>query len=140
VGAEAAGDLPLGLWHNFGGTAPLERSREIVRRAFELGITHFALALQKSHGAEDERETAGTCAGSSSEQTTNRGAVTEQSGRNRRQRLANARPQETHGFAINLESEGSERTRVTLESHYTPRNPMYGLLNALMLRRQFRRD
>jgi L-glyceraldehyde 3-phosphate reductase len=43
VGAEAAGDLPR-LWHNFGATAPLERSREIVRRAFELGITHFDLA------------------------------------------------------------------------------------------------
>jgi L-glyceraldehyde 3-phosphate reductase len=36
--------LSLGLWQNFGGTAPLERSREIVRRAFELGITHFDLA------------------------------------------------------------------------------------------------
>jgi aryl-alcohol dehydrogenase-like predicted oxidoreductase len=43
VGAEAAGDLPR-PWHKFGGTAPLERSREIVRRAFELGITHFDLA------------------------------------------------------------------------------------------------
>ncbi len=40
-------DLPvlsLGLWHNFGGVDPLERSREIVRRAFDLGITHFDLA------------------------------------------------------------------------------------------------
>ena len=37
-------EISLGLWHNFGGTAPLERSREIVRRAFELGITHFDLA------------------------------------------------------------------------------------------------
>jgi len=36
--------LSLGLWQNFGGTAPLERSRAIVRRAFELGITHFDLA------------------------------------------------------------------------------------------------
>jgi L-glyceraldehyde 3-phosphate reductase len=36
--------LSLGLWQNFGGSAPLERSREIVRRAFELGITHFDLA------------------------------------------------------------------------------------------------
>jgi len=37
-------EISLGLWHNFGGTAPPERSREIVRRAFELGITHFDLA------------------------------------------------------------------------------------------------
>jgi L-glyceraldehyde 3-phosphate reductase len=37
-------EISLGLWHNFGETAPLERSREIVRRAFELGITHFDLA------------------------------------------------------------------------------------------------
>jgi hypothetical protein len=27
-------EISLGLWHNFGGIAPLERSREIVRRAF----------------------------------------------------------------------------------------------------------
>jgi L-glyceraldehyde 3-phosphate reductase len=32
-------EISLGLWHNFGGIAPRERSREIVRRAFELGIT-----------------------------------------------------------------------------------------------------
>jgi L-glyceraldehyde 3-phosphate reductase len=40
-------DLPeisLGLWQNFGEDAPLERSRQIVRRAFDLGITHFDLA------------------------------------------------------------------------------------------------
>ncbi|MGB8352225.1 MAG: aldo/keto reductase, partial [Gaiella sp.] len=40
-------DLPLvslGLWQNFGGVDPLERSRAIVRRAFDLGITHFDLA------------------------------------------------------------------------------------------------
>jgi L-glyceraldehyde 3-phosphate reductase len=37
-------ELSLGLWQNFGGDAPLERSRAIVRRAFELGITHFDLA------------------------------------------------------------------------------------------------
>jgi len=36
--------LSLGLWHNFGGDHPLERSRAIVRRAFDLGITHFDLA------------------------------------------------------------------------------------------------
>ncbi len=36
-------EISLRVWHNFGGTAPLERSREIVRRAFELGITHFEM-------------------------------------------------------------------------------------------------
>src|SRR5512142_253297 len=36
--------VTLGLWHNFGGEVPLERSRAIVRRAFDLGITHFDLA------------------------------------------------------------------------------------------------
>jgi uncharacterized protein YndB with AHSA1/START domain len=44
-----------------------------------------------------------------------------------------------YGFAINLESDGSEKTRVTLETHYTPRNPMYGLLNRLTMRRQLER-
>ena len=40
-------DLPavsLGLWWNFGNDRPLETSRAIVRRAFDLGITHFDLA------------------------------------------------------------------------------------------------
>src|SRR5215468_10406338 len=36
--------LSLGLWHNFGGEVPFERGRAIVRRAFDLGITHFDLA------------------------------------------------------------------------------------------------
>jgi L-glyceraldehyde 3-phosphate reductase len=36
--------LSLGLWQNFGGERPLEDSRAIVRRAFDLGITHFDLA------------------------------------------------------------------------------------------------
>src|SRR5260370_6438578 len=37
-------EISLGLWQNFGGDAPFERQRAIVRRAFELGITHFDLA------------------------------------------------------------------------------------------------
>jgi L-glyceraldehyde 3-phosphate reductase len=36
--------LSLGLWQNFGHTRPLEASRAIVLRAFDLGITHFDLA------------------------------------------------------------------------------------------------
>ena len=36
--------ISLGLWQNFGGDVPLEQSRAIVRRAFDLGITHFDLA------------------------------------------------------------------------------------------------
>jgi L-glyceraldehyde 3-phosphate reductase len=36
--------LSLGLWWNFGHDRPLETSRVIVRRAFDLGITHFDLA------------------------------------------------------------------------------------------------
>ncbi|HVD47286.1 MAG TPA: L-glyceraldehyde 3-phosphate reductase [Candidatus Limnocylindria bacterium] len=37
-------ELSLGLWQNFGHTRPLELSRTIVLRAFDLGITHFDLA------------------------------------------------------------------------------------------------
>src|SRR5437588_12459129 len=36
--------LSLGLWQNFGGESPSDTSRAIMRRAFELGITHFDLA------------------------------------------------------------------------------------------------
>ena len=36
--------ISLGLWQNFGGDAPFERQRATVRRAFDLGITHFDLA------------------------------------------------------------------------------------------------
>jgi L-glyceraldehyde 3-phosphate reductase len=36
--------VSLGLWHNFGGERPLETQRAIIRRAFDLGITHFDLA------------------------------------------------------------------------------------------------
>lgn len=40
-------DLPaisLGLWHNFGGADVFENGRAILRRAFDLGVTHFDLA------------------------------------------------------------------------------------------------
>ncbi|MFE7569298.1 aldo/keto reductase [Streptomyces sp. NPDC057539] len=36
--------VSLGLWHNFGGTAPLENQRAVLRRAFDRGVTHFDLA------------------------------------------------------------------------------------------------
>ena len=36
--------LSLGLWHNFGDTTPFTRQREMIRTAFDLGITHFDLA------------------------------------------------------------------------------------------------
>jgi L-glyceraldehyde 3-phosphate reductase len=36
--------VSLGLWHNFGDTTPVETQRAILRRAFDLGVTHFDLA------------------------------------------------------------------------------------------------
>lgn len=36
--------VSLGLWHNFGDTTLLDNSRQLLRRAFDLGITHFDLA------------------------------------------------------------------------------------------------
>jgi L-glyceraldehyde 3-phosphate reductase len=36
--------ISFGLWHNFGSDRPLDVGRAIVRRAFDLGITHFDLA------------------------------------------------------------------------------------------------
>ncbi len=36
--------VSLGLWHNFGDTAPYENMRALCRTAFDHGITHFDLA------------------------------------------------------------------------------------------------
>ena len=36
--------ISLGLWHNFGSDRPLEGQRAMLRRAFDLGVTHFDLA------------------------------------------------------------------------------------------------
>ncbi|WP_179815984.1 L-glyceraldehyde 3-phosphate reductase [Allostreptomyces psammosilenae] len=36
--------VSLGLWHNFGDTQPFETQRAVLRRAFDLGVTHFDLA------------------------------------------------------------------------------------------------
>ena len=36
--------ISLGLWHNFGGTGSLDNERGMLRRAFDLGITHFDAA------------------------------------------------------------------------------------------------
>jgi L-glyceraldehyde 3-phosphate reductase len=36
--------ISLGLWHNFGGVDSLENARQMIRRSFDLGITHFDLA------------------------------------------------------------------------------------------------
>jgi len=36
--------ISLGLWQNFGGDSPTDSQREIILRAFDLGITHFDLA------------------------------------------------------------------------------------------------
>jgi L-glyceraldehyde 3-phosphate reductase len=48
--------VSLGLWHNFGGETPLDRQRAIVRRAFDLGITHIDLANNYGppYGAAEE--------------------------------------------------------------------------------------
>jgi uncharacterized protein YndB with AHSA1/START domain len=42
-----------------------------------------------------------------------------------------------YGFAITLEARGHDATHARLETHYTPRTPLYSLLNELVLRRRF---
>jgi L-glyceraldehyde 3-phosphate reductase len=37
-------EISLGLWQNFGDDRPLDVQRAILRRAFDLGVTHFDLA------------------------------------------------------------------------------------------------
>jgi L-glyceraldehyde 3-phosphate reductase len=51
--------ISLGLWHNFGGVDPLENSRAMVLRAFDLGITHFDLANNYGPPAGSAEETFG---------------------------------------------------------------------------------
>ena len=36
--------VSLGLWQNFGADHPLETARAVIRRAFDLGVSHFDLA------------------------------------------------------------------------------------------------
>jgi L-glyceraldehyde 3-phosphate reductase len=36
--------ISLGLWHNFGDATLIENSRQLLRHAFDLGITHFDIA------------------------------------------------------------------------------------------------
>jgi L-glyceraldehyde 3-phosphate reductase len=40
--------ISLGLWHNFGDDRPLNTAHDIVRHAFDAGITHFDLANKSS--------------------------------------------------------------------------------------------
>ena len=53
-------DLPaisLGLWQNFGDNTPISTQRAIIRRAFDLGVTHFDLA--NNYGGSAPAETLG---------------------------------------------------------------------------------
>ena len=52
-------ELSLGLWQNFGETSPLERSKEILRFAFDHGITSFDLANNYGPGYGTAEETFG---------------------------------------------------------------------------------
>ncbi|MEK5056960.1 L-glyceraldehyde 3-phosphate reductase [Paenibacillus sp. FSL H7-0326] len=51
--------ISLGLWQNFGGNKPFEESRAMIRRAFDLGITHFDLANNYGPPAGSAEETFG---------------------------------------------------------------------------------
>ncbi|MDR1450260.1 MAG: L-glyceraldehyde 3-phosphate reductase [Propionibacteriaceae bacterium] len=48
--------ISLGLWHNFGDDVPFDRQRAVLRRAFDLGLTHFDLANNYGppYGAAEE--------------------------------------------------------------------------------------
>lgn len=51
--------VALGLWQNFGSNRPLEQSREMILRSFDLGITHFDLANNYGPPAGSAEETFG---------------------------------------------------------------------------------
>ncbi len=52
-------EVSLGFWHNFGEIAPLERSKEIMRHAFDKGVTSFDLANNYGPGYGTAEETFG---------------------------------------------------------------------------------
>lgn len=52
-------ELSLGFWHNFGETSSLERSKEIMRYAFDHGVTSFDLANNYGPGYGTAEETFG---------------------------------------------------------------------------------
>ena len=51
--------ISLGLWHNFGGVDCLEDARAMLRRAFDLGVTHFDLANNSGPPPGSAEETFG---------------------------------------------------------------------------------
>ncbi|KXK14427.1 MAG: aldo/keto reductase [Chloroflexi bacterium OLB14] len=51
--------VSLGLWHNFGGVDIFSNSREMILKAFDLGITHFDLANNYGPPAGSAEETFG---------------------------------------------------------------------------------
>ena len=51
--------VSLGLWHNFGGVDTFSNSREMVLRAFDLGITHLDLANNYGPPSGSAEETFG---------------------------------------------------------------------------------
>ncbi|MGM1046703.1 MAG: L-glyceraldehyde 3-phosphate reductase [Bacillota bacterium] len=51
--------ISLGLWHNFGGIDAYENGRNMITRAFDLGITHFDLANNYGPPAGSAEETFG---------------------------------------------------------------------------------
>lgn len=52
-------EISLGLWHNFGGVDVFENARAMLRRAFDLGVTHFDLANNYGPPAGSAEETFG---------------------------------------------------------------------------------
>lgn len=52
--------ISLGLWNNFGGTDAIENQRDMLTRAFDLGITHFDLANNYGPPAGSAEENFGT--------------------------------------------------------------------------------
>ncbi len=52
--------ISLGLWHNFGGVDTIENCRNMLRTAFDLGVTHFDLANNYGPPPGSAEETFGT--------------------------------------------------------------------------------
>ena len=127
--------VSLGLWWNFGHDRPLETSRAIVRRAFDLGVTHFDLANNYGppYGSAEEnfgRTAAATTWGRSATSSSSRRKPATTCGR---ARTASGAPASTSCASLDqsLARMGLEYVDIFYSHRFDPDTPLEETMGAL---------